>query len=39
MNLILLIQAVNVEKKIQEAPDESYQIGVLIGSLIPFVVW
>jgi hypothetical protein len=36
-HLILLLQ-VDIEKKIQEAPDSSYEIGVVIGSYLPFVV-
>ncbi|WP_281637022.1 hypothetical protein [Flavobacterium marginilacus] len=36
--VILLLQKVNVEEKIKNAPDSGYQIGVLIGSYLPFVV-
>ncbi len=36
-HLFLLLQ-VDIEKKIQEAPDSSYEIGVVIGSYLPFVV-
>jgi hypothetical protein len=32
------LQQVNIEEKIKEAPDSSYEIGVFIGSLLPFVV-
>lgn len=35
---ISLLQTTNIEEKIKSAPDESYQIGVLIGSYLPFVV-
>ena len=28
----------DIEKKIAEAPDSSYEIGVFIGSILPFVV-
>lgn len=38
MNIISLFQQVDVAEKIKTAPDGSYQIGVLIGSFIPFVV-
>jgi len=38
MNLIWLIQQSNIEKKIAEAPDSSYEIGVVIGSYLPFVI-
>ncbi len=37
-SLILFLQQVNVEQKLKEAPDSQYQIGVLIGSFIPFIV-
>ncbi len=37
-SLILFLQQVNVEQKLKEAPDGQYQIGVLIGSFIPFLV-
>lgn len=37
-SLILFLQQVNVEQKIKSAPDGQYQIGVLIGSFIPFIV-
>jgi len=36
--LISLLQDVSVEEKIKHAPDNSYGIGVFIGSLLPFVV-
>ena len=37
-SLILLLQQVNVEQKIKSAPNGQYQIGVLIGLFIPFIV-
>lgn len=37
-SLILFLQQVNVEQKLKDAPDGQYQIGVLIGSFVPFVV-
>nr|WP_315151820.1 hypothetical protein [uncultured Flavobacterium sp.] len=36
--LILLLQKVNIDEKIKNAPNDGYQIGVLIGSYLPFVV-
>ena len=36
--LIKLFQEVNIEEKLKEAPDNSYSIGVFIGTLLPFVV-
>ncbi|WP_428231112.1 hypothetical protein [Flavobacterium sp.] len=38
MYIISLFQKVDVAEKIKNAPDGGYQIGVLIGSFIPFVV-
>jgi hypothetical protein len=38
MNLcIALLQQVEIEEKIKNAPDSGYEIGVFIGSMIPFV--
>jgi hypothetical protein len=37
-SLILLLQQTDIEKKMAEAPDSSYEIGVVIGSYLPFVV-
>lgn len=36
--LLLLVQQPNIEEKIKNAPDSGYQIGVLIGTFIPFLV-
>ncbi|MGJ5643129.1 hypothetical protein [Formosa sp. S-31] len=33
-----LIQDIDIEQKIQNAPDSSYQIGVFIGSMLPFII-
>lgn len=38
MYLILPLLQVNVEEKLKVAPDNSYQIGVIIGSYLPFVL-
>jgi hypothetical protein len=38
MYLILPLLQVNVEEKLKVAPDNSYQIGVVIGSFLPFVL-
>jgi hypothetical protein len=38
MVLISLIQDINIEEKIKNAPDSNYEIGVFIGSMLPFVV-
>jgi len=36
--MIPLIQDINIEDKIANAPDSNYEIGVFIGSMVPFVV-
>lgn len=36
--IVALLQQVNIEEKIKNAPDKSYEIGVFIGSMLPFVV-
>ena len=38
MTIITLVQKVNIEEKLKNATDSGYQIGVVIGSFIPFVV-
>ena len=38
MKLLSLLQQVDVAEKIKSAPDGNYQIGVVIGSFIPFVI-
>jgi hypothetical protein len=38
MLLISLIQEINIEEKVKNAPDNNYEIGVFIGSMLPFVV-
>ena len=35
--LALLLQA-DIKEKIENAPDKGYEIGVVIGTYIPFVV-
>lgn len=36
--LFTRLQDIKIEEKIKEAPDSSYEIGVFIGSMLPFVV-
>ena len=36
--LLNFLQQVNVEKKLKEAPDNQYAIGVFIGEMLPFVI-
>lgn len=37
-NLILLFQQINVEEKLKNAPDNGYEIGIVIGTYLPFVL-
>ena len=37
-SLILLLQKVDIEEKLKNAPDDGYQIGVVIGTYLPFVI-
>jgi hypothetical protein len=36
--LVTLLQDIDINKKLEEAPDSSYGIGVFIGTLLPFLV-
>ena len=39
MNLLItLLQEVSIDEKLKEAPDDSYGIGVFIGTMLPFVI-
>ena len=38
MTLYSLLYQVDVNEKIKNAPDSSYEIGVFIGTLLPFIV-
>ena len=38
MIILALVQQVNIEQKLKNATDSSYQIGIVIGSFIPFIV-
>lgn len=38
MLFISLLQNVNIEEKVKNAPDSDYEIGIFIGSMLPFVV-
>ncbi len=37
-SLIILLQQVDIEEKIKNAPDKGYEIGVFIGSMFPFII-
>lgn len=36
--LIINLLQVNIEEKIKNAPDKGYEIGVVIGTYLPFVI-
>jgi Na+-driven multidrug efflux pump len=38
MTLISLLQKVNIDDKIKNAPDNGYLVGVWIGYVLPFVI-
>lgn len=38
MLLTTLIQDINIEEKLKSAPNSNYEIGVFIGSMLPFVI-
>ena len=36
--ILLLLLQVDIKEKIENAPDKGYEIGVVIGTYLPFVV-
>ena len=36
--LITLLQEVDIEQKLKDAPNDNYGIGVFIGSMLPFII-
>lgn len=38
LSFIATLQQVNVEEKIKNAPNNNYEIGVVIGTYLPFVI-
>ena len=38
LHLIIPFLQVDVNEKLKNAPDDAYQTGVIIGSLLPFVL-
>lgn len=38
-SLVIALQQVNIDEKIKNDPDGTYQIGILIGSFIPLIVF
>ena len=37
-SLTIALAQINIEDKLKSAPNDNYQIGVLIGSFVPFIV-
>ncbi len=39
MNLLItVLQQVNIDEKLKEAPNDDYGIGIFIGTMLPFVI-
>ncbi len=39
MNLLItVLQEINIDKKLKEAPNDDYGIGIFIGTMLPFVI-
>ncbi len=38
MSFLAILQQVDIEQKIKDAPNSGYEIGVLIGTFLPFVI-
>ncbi len=36
--LLAILQDIDIEEKINNAPDSGYSIGVFIGSMLPFII-
>ncbi|MCA0131200.1 hypothetical protein [Winogradskyella alexanderae] len=36
--LLYIIQEVDIDQKLKDAPDNNYSIGVFIGTMLPFVI-
>ncbi len=37
-DFISLLQQVDIEERMKDAPDKGYEIGVVIGTYLPFVI-
>ncbi|MBI9040794.1 hypothetical protein [Lutibacter sp.] len=37
-SFIALLQEVSIEEKLKNAPDGGYEIGIIIGTYLPFVL-
>ena len=38
LNFILFFLQINIEENIKNAPDKDYEIGIVIGTYLPFVI-
>jgi hypothetical protein len=38
MNFILALQSTTIEEKVKNAPNSNYEIGLVIGSYLPFLI-
>lgn len=36
--LTTLLLQINIEDKLKHAPDKSYEVGVFIGTMLPFIL-
>ena len=36
--ILFLFQQVDIEEKLKNAPDKGYEIGIVIGTYLPFVL-
>ena len=37
-SLAFYLQQLDIEEKIKNAPDKGYEIGVFIGTMLPFII-
>lgn len=37
--LLSILQDIDIDEKIKNAPNDDYSLGILIGNMIPFVVF
>ncbi len=38
ISLLLLLQVEEIKEKIENAPDSGYEIGIVIGTYLPFIL-
>jgi hypothetical protein len=38
LNFIIFFLQINIEENIKNAPDKDYEIGVVIGTYLPFIL-